>query len=371
MAPVAGRPRTSRGRGAYARAGVDLAKVRSIQSTIGSTLASTFPLRAGRFGMPAIGIGHYAGLIDIGAGKLLALHTDGVGTKVMVAQMMRKYDTVGIDCVAMTVNDLVCVGSEPVALLDYIALEREDDPLVASITVGLVEGAKQAEAPIVGGETAVLHEMIRGAGRGRNGFDLVSMGVGVVHRDGLVDGSAIKEGDAIVGVESSGLHSNGYTLARRVLLSRGPIDLQERVDELDETLGSALLRPTAIYVRPTLDVLESCEVHGIAHITGGAFSKLTRLVAGGWMTKGAARNLEFRIERLEVPPLFSLIRRRGRLTEREMYRTFNMGIGMCFVTPRSEVEGVVRAFSRRGIGARQVGRMARGRGVVVGTTRVG
>ena len=271
---------------AYARAGVDLAKVRSIQGSIAGTFSSTFEARRGKFGEPAIGIGHYAGLIDIGGQRLLAMHTDGVGTKVLVAQEMRKFDTIGIDCVAMTVNDLICVGSEPVALLDYIALEKEDDELVAQLSRGLVTGANDARVAIVGGETAIVGDLLKGIDG--YGFDLVSMGVGVVKKGSLIDGSAIREGDAVVGIGSSGLHSNGYTLARRIVRGR---NLDEEVEELGETIGEALLKPTKIYVEPTLDAVRRREVHGIAHITGGAFTKLTRLVG--------ARKLQFSLNDLE------------------------------------------------------------------------
>ncbi|HEV2390530.1 MAG TPA: phosphoribosylformylglycinamidine cyclo-ligase, partial [Nitrososphaerales archaeon] len=241
------REKPERRQDAYARAGVDLAKVRTIQRSLAELMSPTFDTRRGKFGEPAIGIGHYAGLIDIGGNRLLAMHTDGVGTKVLVAQEMRKFDTVGIDCVAMTVNDLICLGAEPVALLDYLALERENDELVSQLSRGLVAGATDAGAAIVGGETAVVGDLLRGVDG--YGFDLVSMGVGVVRKSKLIDGGAIREGDSVVGIASSGLHSNGYTLARRIVNGKNP---DEQVEELGETIGEALLKPTKIYVKPTL-----------------------------------------------------------------------------------------------------------------------
>ncbi|MDG6915504.1 MAG: phosphoribosylformylglycinamidine cyclo-ligase [Nitrososphaerota archaeon] len=345
--------------GAYARAGVDVAKVRAIQGSLAAVLASTFRTRRGKFGKPALAIGHYGGLIDIGGGRLLSLHTDGVGTKVLLAQEMRKFDTVGIDCVAMTVNDLICLGSEPVALLDYMALEREDDALVAQLSRGLVAGAQDAGAAIVGGETAIVGDLLKGVDG--YGFDLVSMGVGVVKAASLVDGGSIRAGDAVVGVASSGLHSNGYTLARRIVKGM-PMD--EPVEELGETLGEALLKPTRIYVRPTLRALKRREVHGIAHITGGAFAKLTRLVG--------ERRLEFSIELPAggAPPIFGLLQREGRLSDSEMLSTFNMGVGLCVVAPPAEAEALVRDYRRAGFEAGRVGTVKRGRGVVVGATRV-
>jgi len=354
------RAKPKKRRDAYARAGVDLAKVRTIQNSLAGLLSPTFESRKGRFGEPAIGIGHYAGLIDIGGNRLLAMHTDGVGTKVLVAQEMRKFDTIGIDCIAMTVNDLICLGAEPVALLDYIALEKEDDELVAQLSRGLVVGATDARAAIVGGETAIVGDLLKGIDG--YGFDLVSMGVGVVKKNSLVDGSEIREGDAVVGIASSGLHSNGYTLARRIVSGR---NMDEEVEELGETIGEALLKPTKIYVQPTLDALRRREVHGVAHITGGAFAKMTRLVG--------ARKLQFNLSRLEsktAPPIFGFLKREGHVSDTEMYQTFNMGVGLCLVTPRGEVDAVLRDYRKLGFDGRQIGAVKRGEGVVVGTMRI-
>ncbi len=337
---------------AYARAGVDVAKVREMQGSVAAALSSTFSLRGVGFGKPLMKIGHYAGLIDIGHGHALALHTDGVGTKVLVAIQLKKFDTVGIDCIAMTVNDLICVGSEPVALLDYIALQKEDDRLVSELTKGLVEGARRASAPIVGGETAIMENV--------NGFDLVSMGVGVVKKDSIVDGSSIVDGDRVIGVESSGLHSNGFTLARKVLLAKRSPD--EWVPELGMTIGDAMLAPTFIYVKPALELLKKREVHGVAHITGGAFTKLTRLVAG--------RKLGFALENRDAPPIFTIIQKEGGLSKKEMYSVFNMGVGLCVCAPASEEDSIIRAFKRHGFCAFDFGEVRRGSGVRVGKTRL-
>lgn len=345
---------------AYARAGVDVQKVRAIQGSLADVLSATFEWRRGKFGEPAIGIGHYAGLIDIGGQRLLAMHTDGVGTKVLIAQEMRKFDTVGIDCVAMTVNDLICLGAEPVALLDYIALEKENDELVAQLSRGLVAGAADARVAIVGGETAIVGDLLKGVDG--YGFDLVSMGVGLVKRGSVVDGSAIRSGDAVLGIASSGLHSNGYTLARRVV--RG-MTMDDEVEELGETIGDALLKPTRIYVRPTLDALRRSEVHGIAHITGGAFAKLSRLAG--------SRKLQFDLDGLHArsaPPIFGFLQRKGDLTSAEMYRTFNMGVGLCLVTPRSEADAVLSHYRKMGFDGREIGVVKRGEGVQVGSERV-
>lgn len=342
-------------RGSYAKAGVDLAMVREIQGALAGQLGKSFRNRKGRFGQPLMEIGHYAGLIDIGGGMALALHTDGVGTKVLVAQLMRKFNTIGIDCVAMTVNDLLCVGAEPVAILDYIALERENHRLVHQLAVGLVEGARLSSTAIVGGETAILGDVIKGVGG--NGFDLASMGVGVVDLTSVIDGSDIAVSDRVVGVKSSGLHANGYTLARRVLLRRHK--LTDHVPALGRTLGEEMLVPTKIYVKPVLEVIKSCEVHGLSHITGGAYSKLKRILK--------RRNFSVALDAPPSLPIFDIIQTEGNIAMTEMYRTFNMGIGFCIVSPKSEVDRVVRACNRRGFEALEFGRIT-GEG---GEVRVG
>ncbi len=327
-------------------------KVRKIQKSLAAQLGATFRFRAGGLGAPLRPIGHYAGVIDLGNGNALTLHTDGVGTKVLIAQELRKFDTIGIDCVAMTVNDLLCLGSEPVALLDYIALEKEDDWLVSELAKGLQEGARLSSTAIVGGETAIMRDVIKG--RSGGGFDLVSMGVGLVKTSKIVDGSSIEEGDTILGVSSSGLHSNGYTLARKVL--RG-IPLGERIRSLGTTLGEALLTPTSIYVKPVLESLKRSEIHGIAHITGGAFSKLPRLLA--------KRRLLFDISTPPTPPIFRLMMEEGRISSREMYRTFNMGVGMALVVPQATAKKTLRIIEASGFRAFRLGEMKRGNGVRV------
>ncbi len=342
----------------YSKAGVDLERVRVIQRSLGEQMGATFAFRKGRRGVPTMPIGHYGGVIDIGGGDWLTLHTDGVGTKVLVAQEMKKFDTVGIDCVAMTVNDLICLGSEPVALLDYIALEREDDALVKELGKGLVEGARAASVAIVGGETAVMNDVIKGIG-GR-GFDLAAMGVGIVRPECIIDGSAIVEGDAILGVASSGLHSNGYTLARRVLKGRS---LREWDPSLGSTLGDALLTPTSIYVKPAMEALKRLDVHGIAHVTGGSFSKLSRLTGG--------RNLIFDIALPQPPEIFRLLSESGGIAEREMYRTFNMGTGLCLCLPESELRRAARIFGHSGFKAYGIGTVKKGKGVKVNGVPIG
>ena len=346
------------GGSSYARSGVDLAKVRGLHTLLGEELGKTFQNRRRGFGVPLAEIGHYAGLIDLGDGKALSLHTDGVGTKVIVAQMMRKFDTVGIDCVAMTVNDLLCVGSEPVALLDYIALERENDSLVAELVRGLVVGAKRSSTTIVGGETAILKDVIKGIGG--SGFDLATMGVGVVEKRAIIDGSSIAAGDRLIGIRSSGLHSNGFTLARHVLLRRHK--LTDHLPELGTTLGEEMMVPTRIYVKPILESLRTCEIHGLAHLTGGAYSKLRRIVG--------TKDLSISLDKPPSAPIFELIGKEGRISREEMYKTFNMGVGFCVVSPSSEVDQIISICRRTRFEAFELGRVGIGKGVRVDGIRV-
>jgi phosphoribosylformylglycinamidine cyclo-ligase len=295
------------------------------------------------------GFGHYAGLVRLG-GQTLALHSDGVGTKVLVAQLMDKFDTVGIDCVAMNVNDIICVGARPVAFIDYIALKQADESLVQEIAHGLVEGARQSQMAIVAGETAVLPDLIAGED---NAFDLAGMVLGLVDKKPLL-GSAIKPGDVILGVESSGLHSNGYTLARKVLLSKYSVN--DNAEHLVQTVGEELLVPTRIYVKPVMELFrKKIAIHGLANITGGSFTKLPRL-----NTK-----VRYSLDGLPAPTgIFRQIQADGNIETTEMYRTFNMGIGFCVIASKAGAEQVIRTFAKYRMGCRQVGTVEKGAGVV-------
>ena len=334
----------------YRGAGVDVAAIERSQRARGRMMASTHRLRGAR---TVHGFGHYAGIVEIPGGRLLATHTDGVGTKVAVACMMERYDTVGIDCVAMNVNDIVCVGAEPVSFVDYIAASRNDPAIFRAIMRGLVRGAKEAGVPIVGGETAVMPGVLRGRGFA---FDLAGMVAGIARKGRLVTGSAVRPGDAIVGAGSTGLHSNGYTLARKALLGRYSVG--DRVRGVGR-IGDALLRPTRIYARPVLEILEKCRVSGLAHITGGSFAKLLRLGAASYEIDSLPR----------IPPVMGLIEEQG-VGRAEMCRTFNMGVGFCVVAPQDQVPGIRAAFRRHKIPSWQVGRVAAGRGVRVGPDRI-
>jgi phosphoribosylformylglycinamidine cyclo-ligase len=266
--------------------------------------------------------------------------------------MMRKYDTIGIDCVAMCANDLICTGTEPISFLDYLAMARHDRNIVEEIAVGLVEGAKQAGIAIIGGETAIVPDLLSHD----PGLDLVGMAAGIGREEDLILGDEVRKGDALVGIASSGIHSNGLTLARKILL--GEYKLKENVPELGRSIGEELLEPTRIYVRPVLEATRKLEVHGLAHITGGGFAKLDRIV-------GQAR-LGADIDRLpSTPGIFRIIQKKGRISDREMYRTFNMGVGFVLICPQGTGDAVIRLFARHGLNAFDLGRVQKKRGIRV------
>jgi phosphoribosylformylglycinamidine cyclo-ligase len=323
----------------YARSGVD---TEESDRALARLLLEISPTLA--FGAPVeIGIGHFASVVRVGPLRI-ALTTDGVGTKLLVAQLLRKYDTVGIDCIAMNVNDLVCVGATPVAFLDYLAVESAVPDIFAEIGIGLAEGAKQASVSIVGGEVAQVPEMIRGV-RSGDGLDLVGMGIGVVPDDGLIDGSAIEPGDALIGLESNGIHSNGLSLARRVLVGR--FDLEAYVEDLGRTVGEELLRPTRIYV-PQIQALAENGIRprAVAHITGDGLLNLRRVEAPVGFE---VRNLP------EPPPIFRLIEREGQIERAEMRTVFNMGVGMTFVVREADADRSIEVVRATGIEAWRLG----------------
>jgi phosphoribosylformylglycinamidine cyclo-ligase len=321
---------------AYARAGVDQT---GAGSAVGALVAVLAGIDTGAPSRSVLPSGHYAAVLRLDDRRGLALSCDGVGSKVIVAERLGRLDTVGIDCIAMNVNDVVCVGAEPIAVLDYIAVEEAEPAALEQIAQGLRAGAEAAGVEIPGGELAVLPELIRGHPSPR-GFDLLGFCVGLVDLDAIVTGAAIEPGDAIVGIPSSGIHSNGLTLARRVLG-----DDDER-----------LLEPTAIYVRAVRDLLESgVEVRGLAHITGDGFLNLLRLRGGtGYL-----------IDRpLPVPEVFEDIAERGGVEAAEMHAVFNMGCGFCCVVPAADAGETVSILGRRHPGTAVIGRATTAGGVV-------
>ena len=335
----------------YKDAGIDIKKIKQSQATIGRLITSTHKLQ--KRARIASGFGHYAGIVEIGGGKLIATHTDGVGTKVIMSQLMKKYDTIGIDCVAMNVNDIICTGATPISFVDYIAANRNDHEIFKKIVQGLVRGAKKSLVPIVGGETAIMPDLISGK---EFSFDLVGMVVGVLSKNQMVLGDMITPGDVIIGVKSTGLHSNGYSLARKVLLSK--YSIKDKIRGVG-TLGDALLEPTEIYVKPVLEALEECDIHGLAHITGGSFTKLLRLKKTGYLLDNMP----------EPPEIFQIIENEN-VEKSEMYKTFNMGIGFCAIAPEEEEEQIGEIFKKHGLKSRQIGSITEKKGVFIDSLRI-
>jgi len=311
----------------YSEAGVDEARVADILKTIGTYVRKSFDQ-----GEVTHDFGHYANTTRISDDLSLALSTDGVGSKVIVAELAGKYDTIGIDCVAMNVNDLICIGATPVGFVDYLAMERPlSENVIKEIGKGLLEGCRVAGVPILGGETAILPDMIRGVNN--HGLDLAGTAVGIAKPSDLFNGETIESGDVMIGISSSGLHSNGFTLARKVLLSKYKI-----TDKLPWGLPVAeeLLRPTRIYV-PHFRILQemNIKIRGMAHITGSGYRKLLRL--------GPNR---YRIDNFpKIPLIFQLIREIGNIELAEMFSTFNMGIGLVVVVSESNCQQALDALN--------------------------
>lgn len=335
----------------YKKAGIDISKIKESQHAIGKLIASTHNLQ--KKAKIAHGFGHYAGIVEIPGKKLLATHTDGVGTKVIIANMMKRYDTIGIDCVAMNVNDIICVGATPISFVDYIAANRNDHRIFKKIVQGLVKGAKKSKMPIVGGETAIMPDVIEGNGFA---FDLAGMVVGLLDRKDMILGDKIKKGDVVIGANSSGIHSNGYSLARKALLAK--YSVKDKVKGVGR-IGDALLTPTEIYTNPVLETIQRCKVKGLAHITGGSFTKLLRL-----------KNIGYDIDSLpKTPPIMELIQEQGIKSE-EMYKTFNMGVGFCIITPKDQVTAVKAIFRKHKISSQEIGQIISKKGVFVNSRKI-
>ncbi|MGH2942668.1 MAG: phosphoribosylformylglycinamidine cyclo-ligase [Solirubrobacteraceae bacterium] len=329
---------------AYAAAGVSIASSDAGVRALVDVLRTIDPGRPSR---SLLRSGHYASVLRVAPDLAIALSTDGVGSKLVVAEQTGRLDTVGIDCIAMNVNDLVCVGAEPLAMLDYLAVEQPDPAALAQIAKGLKAGAEDAGIEIPGGELAVLPELIRGH-PSPHGFDLCGAAFGTIAPDAVISGATIVPGQALVGLPSSGLHSNGYTLARHALLAQGGLGLDDEPPELDgASVADALLAPTVIYVRAILELLASpIDVHGLAHITGGGLTNLLRLNDGVGFAIDAP---------LPVPPVFDLIARCGDVPEHEMWDVFNMGCGFVAVVAESDAEQAVALLAARHPGSARIG----------------
>lgn len=329
----------------YSSAGVKSGEDLGLKGVL-EAVRATFSFRAGR-GRPVLDLGYFANVLDLGSNLGLAIATDGVGTKVLIAEMLGKYDTIGIDCVAMNANDVLCVGAEPISLVDYIAVEMARPEVLEEIAKGLSEGAKLAGINIPGGEVAQVPELIRGVKEGW-GCDLVGTCVGLVALDKIVDGRRVEPGDVVMGLKSSGIHSNGLTLARKALLKRTGYDLSDYIPELGRSLGEELLEPTRIYVSEIMALLKSdVRVKALAHITGDGLLNLTRVAA----------DVGFEIDNLPEPqPIFELIQKAGNVEIEEMYRVFNMGIGFCAVVAREDADKAVAIIESFGAECWPIGR---------------
>ena len=302
-------------------------------------------------------IGGFGGLfsppVEGMAEPVLVSGTDGVGTKQRIAQLMGVHDTVGIDCVAMCVNDIICCGAKPLFFLDYIAIGRNEPEKVASLVSGVAEGCVRAGCALIGGETAEHPGTMA-----PDDYDLAGFSVGIVDRAKIIDHSRMTPGDVIIALPSSGLHSNGFSLVRKVFdVERA--DLGAYCDELGTTLGKALLEPTKIYVKPLLAALEAADIRGVSHITGGGFyENIPRAVPDG---------LCARIDRaaIKIPAVFSLLQRTGDIPERDMFNTYNMGVGMSAVVSKDTADRALEALRAAGEDAYVIGEIVRGEEKVV------
>ena len=335
----------------YAAAGVDItAGYRAVE------LMKQHVARTMTAGM-AENIGGFGGLFELDTAGMknpcLVSGTDGVGTKIRIAQLLDKHDTIGIDCVAMCVNDVICCGAKPLFFLDYIACGRNVPEKIASIVSGVAEGV-QAGAALVGGETAEHPGMMA-----EDDYDLAGFTVGVVDRDKVVDKNKMAAGDVVIALPSTGIHSNGFSLVRRVFRVE-TADLRAPIEALGgRGLGEALLTPTRIYVKPVLALLEQVEVHGISHITGGGFyENIPRSIPDG---------LGAKIEKaaLRTPPVFDFLARSGNIPERDMFNTFNMGVGMDVVVPKEQADRALAVLREQGEDAYIMGEIVSGEERVV------
>lgn len=285
-------------------------------------------------------LGGFGGLVELPEGykkPVLVSGTDGVGTKLMIAFMMDKHDTIGIDAVAMCVNDILCQGARPLFFLDYIACGKNYPEKIAQIVSGVAEGCVQGGMALIGGETAEMPDMYS-----LDDYDLAGFAVGVVEKDEIITGQSIAEGDVLVGLPSSGVHSNGFSLVRKLLFKDLKMDVHTKVDELGGTLGEALLTPTRIYVKAVEDLLKPYGVKGMSHVTGGGFyENIPRMIPDGLCAK-------VDVSAIDTLPIFKFIKEAGNITDEAMYSTFNMGIGLVAALPADQADGFVQALKDKG-----------------------
>ena len=323
----------------YEASGVNLEAGYEVVSRIKKHVAST--TRQGCMG----GIGAFGGMFDLGSlgykHPILVSGTDGVGTKLKIAFAMDRHDTIGIDAVAMCVNDVLAQGAEPLLFLDYVAVGHNRPEVVEAIVSGVAEGCRQAGCALVGGETAEMPGMYA-----PEDYDIAGFTVGAVEKEELIDGSKVAEGDVLIGLPSTGVHSNGFSLVRKIVAD-AKLDLNSRYEETGEqTLGEMLLTPTAIYVKPVLKLIKTVEVHGVAHITGGGFDEnIPRILSEGL-------GVEIKDGSWDILPVFDLLRKYGNLPRREMFNIFNMGIGMVIALRAQDAEKAIETLRGSGIEAR-------------------
>jgi phosphoribosylformylglycinamidine cyclo-ligase len=330
----------------YRDAGVDIEKGNAFIQAIKPMVESTF--------RPDVltKIGGFAGCVSLNLERykkpILVSSTDGVGTKLKIAFMMDRHDTVGIDLVAMCVNDIVVSGAKPLFLLDYLATSRLNPEKATKVMSGIVRGCIEAECSLIGGETAEMPGFYK-----EGEYDLAGFAVGIVGDAQLIDGSGVTVGDRLIGIASSGLHSNGYSLVRKVLLEENKMNLGKRVEEIGEVLGEELLRPTKIYVKTILNLVRDFNIGGMAHITGGGISgNLPRVISKG--CKAVIRKGSW-----EIPPIFSFLKERGNIPEDEMLRTFNNGIGMILIVRAKENEEILGRLNSLGEKAFPIGEIVK------------
>ena len=336
----------------YEASGVNLEAGYEVVSRIKKHVAST--TRPGCMG----GIGAFGGMFDLGSlgyrHPVLVSGTDGVGTKLKIAFLLDKHDTIGIDAVAMCVNAVLAQGAEPLLFLDYVAVGKNRPEVVESIVAGVAEGCRQAGCALVGGETAEMPGMYA-----PEDYDIAGFTVGAVEKDELIDGSKVAEGDVLVGIPSTGVHSNGFSLVRKIVAD-ADLDLAARYPETgDKTLGETLLTPTAIYVRPVLAMMKAADVHGVAHITGGGFDEnIPRIL-------GECLGAEIEEGSWEILPVFRLLERCGGIPHREMFNIFNMGIGMVVALSETDVPKALESLQASGLKPSVIGKVVKGNGVTI------
>src|SRR3972149_8486759 len=311
----------------YSKAGVDIQK----ENTAIAALVKGLTYKRKGLGAPLTDVGHYAGLIDFGE-YALALTTDGVASKVSIANEMKRWNTVGIDCIAMNVNDLLAMGIEPLAFVDYIAINSPDIEIMRQIGEGLAKGAEISRMTIIGGETATLPDIIKG-------FDLAGTCLGMVKKDKIISGDRIEVGDSVVGLPSNGVHSNGYSLVRRIIKDSGYSYSNPFPFNTETTIGDELLIPTMIYME-ILDAAAQFDIHGLAHITGSGLMKLHRVTKYGFDIS----------DPLEPQPIFRFLQEEGDVDDLEMYKTFNMGMGFVVVLPKSNAHEAAKMVGGKIVG---------------------